>query len=56
MIFKGHQVKGVDVINRTAVGVSPLITRRMTWCDVLYMAAEEAVKDKHVLITRYPIN
>ena len=56
MIFKGHQVKGVDVINRTAVGASPLITRRMTWCDVLYMAAEEAVKDKHVLITRYPIN
>ena len=32
-----------------------LSTRRLTWCDVFYMATVEAVKDKHVLITRFPI-
>lgn len=56
MIFKGHSVKSDDVANKTAVDASPLITRRLTWCDVLYMAAEESVKDKHILITRYPID
>ena len=30
--------------------------RKLTWCDVLYIAAVEATKDKHVLVTRYPIN
>lgn len=30
--------------------------RRLTWCDVFYMAACEAVKDKHILITRFPID
>ena len=32
------------------------IGRRMTWADVFYIAAVEASKDKHVLITRYPID
>lgn len=56
MIFKGHNVSGIDVANREAVDASPLITRKMTWCDVLYMAANEAVRDKHILISRYPID
>ena len=30
--------------------------RRMTWCDVFFIACMEAVKGKHVLITRFPIN
>ena len=30
--------------------------RDLTWCDVLYMAAVEATSDKHILITRYPID
>jgi hypothetical protein len=30
--------------------------RRLTWCDVFYIAAVEATKDKHILVTRYPIN
>ena len=30
--------------------------RRLTWCDVFYMASVEATKDKHVLITRFPID
>lgn len=33
-----------------------VIGRRLTWMDVFYIAACEAVKDKHVLITRYPID
>lgn len=56
MVFKGHQVKGVDVASKSAVGASPLIERRLTWCDVLYMAAEEASRDKAVLITRFPMD
>ena len=30
--------------------------RYMTWCDVFYMATVEATKDKHIMVTRYPIN
>lgn len=30
--------------------------RPLTWCDVIYLACEEAIKDKMILITRYPID
>lgn len=56
MIFKGHNVKGVDVANKSAVGQSPLISRKLTWCDVLYMAAVEVVRDKHIIVSRYPMD
>lgn len=29
--------------------------RAMTWTDLLYLACEDAVKDKHCLVTRYPL-
>lgn len=29
--------------------------RKMTWTDLFYMACEDVVKDKHALITRYPL-
>ena len=32
------------------------ITRPITWCDVIYIACEEAIKDRMILITRYPID
>lgn len=32
------------------------LTRRLTWCDVFYIACVEAVADKHILITRFPID
>lgn len=35
--------------------ISGLAFRPMTWTDLLYMASEEAVKDKHCLVTRYPL-
>lgn len=34
---------------------SPLADRHLTWCDLLYQAAVEVTKDKHVFITRYPL-
>lgn len=33
-----------------------IYNRRLTWCDILFIAAVEATKDKHVLITRFPID
>ena len=35
--------------------ISSLVYRPMTWTDVLYMAAEEVTRDKHCLVTRYPL-
>ena len=39
-------------------GESPesVYNRRLTWLDVFFIATVEAVKDKQVLITRFPIN
>ena len=34
----------------------PIYHRKLTWCDVFFVACMEAVKGKHVLITRFPIN
>lgn len=50
MQFKG---RGIDPNNRASD--NPLANRRLTWCDVFYMACVESVKDKHILITRFPI-
>ena len=33
-----------------------IVNRRMTWCDIFYIAAIEATKNKHVLITRFPVD
>lgn len=33
-----------------------LVNRRLTWCDVIYIAAVESIKNKHVLVTRYPVD
>lgn len=48
MRFKGR-FKGV--------GEDPesICDRRLTWCDVFYICAVEASRDKNILITRYPI-
>ena len=32
------------------------LTRALTWCDLIFIAANEVVKDKCVLITRYPLD
>ena len=36
--------------------LSAIVNRPMTYTDLLYMACEEVVRDKHTLITRYPLN
>lgn len=53
MYFKGRNITPdqLDEIDNT-----PLLSRRLTWCDLIYMAAVECSKDKHVLITRYPLD
>lgn len=56
MIFKGHKVESADVANNNVVGASPLINRSLTWCDVFFIAATEAVRDKTILITRFPMD
>lgn len=55
MHFKGYNVKNEDFdINNP--GNMPIIERPLTWLDIIYQAAVEVVKDKHILITRYPID
>ena len=56
MSFKGRHVTAEDFASGNVAGESSLINRPLTWCDVLYMAACEATKDKAVLITRFPID
>lgn len=34
---------------------SGIVNRKMTWTDLLFIAANDIVKDKHVMVTRYPI-
>ena len=53
--FKGFNVSREEYIS-SDVGKLPIMERDLCWVDVLYQAAVEAVKDKHVLITRYPID
>ena len=43
-------------MNDNISGSSALIQRGLTWCDVFYMAACEAVRNKCILITRYPMD
>lgn len=54
MRFKGYDTYASDV--KDAVGKAPIVNRRLTWCDVFYIAACESVKDRTILITRYPID
>lgn len=42
-----------DSSNRSEI--SGIAFRPMTWTDLLYQVCVEATKDKHVLITRYPL-
>lgn len=53
--FKGYNMTA-EQFAKSDVGKLPIMERDLTWCDVLYQAAVEATADKHILITRYPIN
>ena len=59
--FKGRMVPdekaAEDLINGTTPAESfPLTVRPLTWCDLIYQSAVEAVQDKAALVTRFPID
>ena len=54
LAFKGHNVTK-EQYEKGNIG-KPNVIRAFTWCDLLYMAAVESTRDKHVLITRYPLD
>lgn len=57
MKFKGKQVTSEEIARNSDLGdTTPLFERRLTWCDLIYMACVECSKDKYVLITRYPMD
>ena len=51
--FKGRSTLNKDIIDNQSETIHK---RRLTWCDIFYMAAVESVKNSHILITRYPVN
>lgn len=55
MRIKGFSVSEEQWKTKTGLTEHPFC-RTATWCDVLYLCAMEAVKDKHVLVCRYPID
>ena len=56
LMFKGRNITPEQYERGEISGESSLIDRPLTWCDIFFMAANEAIQDKCVLITRYPIN
>lgn len=53
--FKGYNMTAEEFA-KSDIGKLPIMERDLTWCDILYQAAVEATIDKHVLVTRYPID
>jgi hypothetical protein len=54
--FKGRYTDLNRKVTDEVPGESSLINRRMTWCDVFYIAACEVCKNKAIVITRFPID
>lgn len=55
LVFKGYNMTPEEFA-KTKEGKLPIMDRDLTWLDVIYQAAVESVKDKHILINRYPID
>jgi hypothetical protein len=49
--FKGRNSKSINNTEQDSI-----YKRRLTWCDIFYIASVEATKNKHVLVTRFPID
>ena len=56
MKFKGRNVSSYGTKEDIESDKTGIINRRLTWCDVFYIAAVESSKGKHALLTRYPLN
>lgn len=60
--FKGRYIDSKQAVDDLRAGKQvdiesyPMITRPLTWADLIYRAAMEIVKDKMTLITRYPMD
>ena len=55
--FVGYDISSEDMLNNPeGIGLSPIVQRDLTWCDVLYMCTLEAVEGRHVMVTRYPVD
>ena len=54
--FAGRNVAPEQIKSGNYSGESSIVDRRLTWCDIFYMAATEACRDKYVLITRFPMD
>lgn len=50
MIFKGRVVAPMQYVKETADK-----TRYMTLTDLMFIAASDIYKDKHIIVTRYPV-
>ena len=48
-------LSGMRMDSSNTSELSATVNRPMTWTDLLYIAAVDVCKDKHVLITRYPV-
>ena len=53
--FKGVRTTW-DEFKRTGINDSVTLNRTLTWCDVFYQAASDVVKDKHIVVVRYPMD
>ena len=52
MVFKGRNTNPLQANQKE----EQIYQRRLTWCDIFFMAAVEATKNKNILVTRFPIN
>lgn len=59
---KGYDIKLYTIGNMASLDSNPdantdsmIVKRPTTWADLLYMAAYDTTRDKHVLVTRYPL-
>jgi hypothetical protein len=58
MYFSGYKLNNVSEYeeNKQEYSDTLKVNRRITWCDLFYMAACDVTSDKMVLITRFPID
>jgi hypothetical protein len=62
MKFFGRIVDPKDVVGMRSGKIpidterSTISNRKFTWCDAIYIAVSEAVKDKTILVTRFPMD
>lgn len=58
MYFSGYKLNNSEEYKETKQEYSEelKVNRRITWCDLFYMAACDVTEDKMVLITRFPID